>query len=119
MFPDSSIADKMKLHKGKIAHSITYRLGPYFSNLVSSNTRKSPFYDALSVDESINDICQKNQSDIMVNYCYDQTSCVCTRYLYTLFLEKSTAVDLLDNVTHSFGGEGDKSVASEPNPLVN
>lgn len=98
MFSDSCIAQKMQLHKDKIAYSITYGLGPHFSNLVAERVKRSPFF-ALSIDESLNDICQKQQMDIMVNYWAQDDGCVATRYLTSAFLEKSSALDLLEELT--------------------
>lgn len=98
MFTDSCVAQKMKLHKDKVAYSITYGLGPHFSNLVAESARLSPFF-ALSIDESLNDVCQKQQMDIMVNYWALDEGRVCTRYLTSAFLETSSALDLLEKIT--------------------
>lgn len=97
MFPDSSIASKIQLHKDKIAYSVTYGLGPYFSKMVASSAIKSPFF-SLSVDESLNDICQKQQMDVMINFWDCENNCVSTRYLTSSFLERSRAVDLLEKI---------------------
>lgn len=97
MFPESTTAQKMRLHKDKIAYSATYGLGPYFLNEVCENVRKSPVF-ALSVDECLNEISQKNQMDIMVNYWDESVSRINTRYLNSLFLEKSTASNMLQEL---------------------
>lgn len=98
MFPDSHIASKMKLQKDKIAYSVTYGLGPYFSNVIYANALKSPFY-ALSIDESLNEVSQKQQMDVVINYWDSLKHCVSTRYLNSAFLEKCTATDLLESIT--------------------
>ncbi|XP_063243096.1 uncharacterized protein LOC134542628 [Bacillus rossius redtenbacheri] len=108
MFPDSSLASKMKMHKDKIAYSITYGLGPHFAKCVSHSVQKSPFY-ALSIDESLNDVCQKGQMDIVVKYWDAENSCVCTKYLTSAFLEHSKAADLLNNLIVCIG-EADLSL---------
>lgn len=100
MFPDSVIASKMQLQKDKISYSVTYGLGPYCSNLVATSARKSPLY-ALSIDECLNDICQKQQMDIMINYWNAEEDLVSTRYLTSAFLQRSTAADLLESIVHS------------------
>lgn len=85
-----------------ISYSITDGLGPYFTSIVARGARQSPFY-ALSIDECLNDICQKQQMDIMVNYWDSHENVVKTRYLTSAFLQKSSTVDLLEKVTSSIG----------------
>lgn len=96
MFPDSCIASKLKLQKDKIGYSVTYGLGPYFNNLVTSSVKRSPVF-ALSIDESLNDICQKQQLDVVANFWDDESDIISTKYVTSLFLEKSTALDVLDS----------------------
>lgn len=55
MFPDGFVAPKLKLHKDKIAYSMTYDLGPYFSKVVEAKAKQRYFF-ALSIDESLNDV---------------------------------------------------------------
>lgn len=97
MFPDSSVASKLKMHKDKISYSVTYGLGPYFSNLTASKVRRSPIF-ALSIDECLNEISQKQQLDIMVNYWDVQENRVGTSYLTSAFLEKSAAENVLESL---------------------
>lgn len=66
MFSYSNIASKLKMNKDKIAYSVTYGRGPYFCNLTSSYVRRSPIF-AISIDECLNDISQKQQLDVMAN----------------------------------------------------
>lgn len=95
MFPDSSIASKLRMQKDKIAYSVTYGLGPYFSKLVLADVKKSPVF-ALSIDECLNDVCQKQQLDVVANYWDIEEDCIKTKYLSSLFLEITTAVDLMN-----------------------
>lgn len=97
MFPDSNIAPKIKMHKDKIAYSVTYGLGPYFANVTANNVRRSPIF-ALSIDECLNDISQKQQLDVMANFWDSDTDRVRTTYLTSAFLEKTAAENLLESV---------------------
>lgn len=97
MFPDSTIAPKIKMHKDKIAYSVTYGLGPYFGNVAASNVRRSPIF-ALSIDECLNDISQKQQLDVMANFWDCDNDRVRTTYLTSAFLEKTAAENLLESV---------------------
>lgn len=53
MFPDSDIASRVKMQKDKFAYVVTYGLGPFFQDQLSSIVTKCSFF-TVSFDESLN-----------------------------------------------------------------
>ena len=53
MFPDSDIAQGMKLKRRKCGYVVRFGLGPYFERLLLQQVASSPVY-SLSFDESMN-----------------------------------------------------------------
>lgn len=98
MFPDSIIADKFKMHKDKLAYTVTYGLGPYFQDQLINELGKCDFF-CLSLDESLNKVAQKGQMDVIVRFWDASKNIVNTRYLSSMFLGHSKASDLLDAFT--------------------
>ena len=66
MFPDSTIAEKFCLQKGKCAYFINYVIAPHFRPTLTNNVKDSEFY-AVSFDESSNTLMQMGQMDLVVN----------------------------------------------------
>lgn len=95
MFPDSVIASKMQLHKTKIAYTILYGLAPYFRTKLYDMCNKCSHF-VVGFDESLNKVTQKGQMDLTIRFWNEENSEVSTRYLGSVFLGHSTAVDLLN-----------------------
>ena len=94
MFPDSDIAKKMKLKKGKCGYVINYGIAPYIEQCLLDEVAISRFY-ALSFDESLNKKLQKGQMDILVRYWNIDKEISETRYLTSEFLGGAKADDIL------------------------
>lgn len=93
MFFDSQIAKKFRMHKDKLSYVITYGLGPYLQKELAYIIRSCEYY-AVSFDESLNKIAQKEQMDLVVRYWTGEK--INTNYLTSVFLNGATAVDLLN-----------------------
>ena len=102
MFPDSDIASRFQMQKDKNSYVVTYGLGPYFQEMLSSTVQKCPFF-AISFDESLNKVSQKGQMDIVVRFWNDATDEVTTRYLTSTFLGHASSQDLLTAFTSALG----------------
>lgn len=94
-FPDSEIAKKVILSRGKAAYTIVYGRAKVFEK--EFNELISIASDVvLGFDESLNKVSQKNQMDIAVRFWDEVKGEVITRYYTSAFLGKATALDLLD-----------------------
>ena len=93
MFYDSEIAKKFKMHKDKLSYVITYGLGPYIQKELAYVVKSCKFF-AISFDESLNKIAQKEQMDLVVRYWNDKDQ-ISTRYLTSCFIEGAKAEDIL------------------------
>lgn len=98
MFPDSDIASKFKMQKDKNAYVVTYGLCPFFQDQLASTLKTCKFF-SVSFDESLNQVAQKGQMDIIVRFWNSSTNEVCTRYLTSAFLGHATSGDLLGAFT--------------------
>lgn len=95
MFKDSSVAEKMKLKKDKIAYVLLYGVAPYYRQELTEELKAVSFY-VVGFDESLNKISKKQQMDITVRYWDPAMRQVATRYLTSVFLGRSRAVDMLN-----------------------
>lgn len=102
MFPDSQIASRFQMQKDKNAYVVSYGLGPYFQEQLSTKVSKCPYF-AISFDESLNKVAQKGQMDVVVRFWNDATNEVATRYLTSAFLQHATSEDLLNAFTSALG----------------
>ncbi|KAJ8869850.1 hypothetical protein PR048_028859 [Dryococelus australis] len=102
MFPDSEIASKLNLHKTKIDYTILYGLAPYFHGGLLEMCSQCQNFVA-GFDESLNEVCQKGQMDVMIRFWSDKDNEVCTRYFGSVFLGHTTAADLLDGFIEALG----------------
>lgn len=96
MFADSAVAQNFKMHKDKLSYVITYGLGPFFQQNLVDDVKLAQFY-AVSFDESLNEVAQKGQMDLVVRYWDHHKGEVCTRYLTSVFLNSATAEDLVNS----------------------
>lgn len=94
MFPDSQIANKIKMQRKKFGYLLVHGLAPYFHNQLLS-TVKNCTDIVIGFDESLNKISQRGQMDIFVRFWWQDTDQVSTRYFKSNFLEHATFADLL------------------------
>ncbi|XP_047123731.1 uncharacterized protein LOC124806683 [Hydra vulgaris] len=93
MFPDSKIAEDFTMSTSKVSYIVNHGLAPYFKTLLKEEITKSDCY-IVSFDESLNDITQTCQMDLLVRY-WDGNDKVKVRYWTSAFLGHSAASDLL------------------------
>ena len=94
MFPASAIAKKFCLQKDKCGYFINYGIAPHFRSVLVDDIMKSEFF-AVSFDESLNEMIQLGQMDLVVNYWCDSINRVNTRYLDSTFMGHARSSDLL------------------------
>ena len=94
MFPDSEIAQKMKLGRTRIGYIINYGLGPYFKKLMIESVEVSPIY-CFSFDESMSDATQRSEMVVMVRYWDDELYNAKVQYLGSSFFGHARNDDLL------------------------
>ncbi|XP_047140612.1 uncharacterized protein LOC124815840 [Hydra vulgaris] len=93
MFPDSKVAEDFTMNTSKVSYIVNHGLAPYFKTLLKEEITKSDCY-IVSFDESLNDITQTCQMDLLVRY-WDGNDKVKVRYWTSAFLGHSAASDLL------------------------
>ena len=100
MFPDSEIAKSFELGADKLKYVINFGLAPYFEDMLGELLKKSDHH-VISFDESLNDVTQNCQMDILVRF-FDSIICkVKVRYLDSIFLGHSTHQDLYDQFSNA------------------
>lgn len=67
MFPDSNIAKTFQCGRTKAGYVATYGLAPYFQSELLLTLSTAPYY-TISFDESLNQIFQKGQMDLLVRF---------------------------------------------------
>jgi hypothetical protein len=103
MFPDSRVVEKFTLGRTKASYVINYGLAPYFTKqLKDTLTTCGPF--VVLFDESLNQVVQRGQMDVVVRYFDDKTSSCRTQYLTSTFLGRARAEDLLLKFTQALRG---------------
>ena len=102
MFPDSHIATGFSMSSLKVSYIINHGLAPHFKQILKDGVGKSDCY-VVSFDESLNDITQTCQMDILIRY-WDINDNVKVRYWRYSFLGHSTHSDLLKHFNESLSG---------------
>lgn len=82
MFPDSKIADKMRLGSNKLKYLTVFGLAPYFDEELVEQVLKCNYFVAC-FDESLNRISQRGQMDIIVRFWDNAKGKVATRLVGT------------------------------------
>ena len=95
MFPDSEIAKNFQRGSTKASYVTTYGLAPYFHSLLLQKISSLP-HQVVSFDESLNNSFQKGQMDLLICYWDSDTDRVCTHYMGSEFMGRSTADDVLE-----------------------
>ena len=94
MFPDSNVAANLKLGRTKAMYIATYGIAHHFKTLLIAAINKSPIY-TLSFDESLNEVAQQCEMDIIIRFWDNNDNEVKVRYLGSTFFGHGTAVDLV------------------------
>ena len=94
------IADAFKLSLAKCQYLICYGLAQYFYRSLVKELNNSLFI-ATSFDKCFNRINQKGQMDLVVRYWSDTCNQITTRYLFSSFMGKSSANDVLEHFNQS------------------
>lgn len=93
MFPDSKIGQAVTCSSSKMSYMICFGLSPYFSEHLRRDIGNSKF--VICFDEALNKVVQKGQMDIVIRYWSESFKRIKTRYLDSVFLGHSTALDLI------------------------
>ena len=99
-FPGHETIKLFTLGSDKLRYSCNHCLAPYFRSLLQEEVLKSEIY-VMSFDESLNNINQKCQMDLIVRYWDEITQRVKVRYWETSYLGHSTHTDLLEHFNKS------------------
>jgi len=94
MFPDSEIAKDFKLGRLKATYLASYGIAPLFKSLLSSLVEKSDIL-VLSFDESLNEITQSCEMDIILRFWDMMENQVKIRYWDSAFFGHAKHDDLL------------------------
>ena len=98
MFPDSEIAQNLKLGRTKCGYYINHGIAPHFLQLLYEEINASPYY-IISFDERLNKSLQRGQMDILVRYWNVDTNITTniaqTRYLKSEFMGGAKAEQIL------------------------
>jgi len=100
MFPDSKIASSFQVGADKVRYMTNYGIAPYFKSLLVDSLKMSDCY-VVSFDESLNDMTQSCEMDLLLRYFDKLDNKVKTRYYDSQFLGHGTHKDLkthFDNV---------------------
>ena len=94
MFPDSEIAKHFKLGRLKATYLATYGIAPLFKNELKTLIKKSEV-NVLSFDESLNELSQSCEMDIIVRFWDNDSKKVQVRYWDSSFFGHARHNDLL------------------------
>ena len=97
MFHDSQIAKSFQLSKTKCSYLVNYGIAPHFQQELVVSTKQSP-YISLSFDESLNDILQEEQMDVIIRFWNAIAEKIEVRYLDSKFLKRPNAINLLNKL---------------------
>ena len=100
MFLDSKIAQNFQLGLDKLKYICNFGIAPYFKDVLKEILKKSDLY-VICFDESLNDVTQSFQMDVLIRYFDSVDRKVKMRYLDSRFLGHSTHRDLFDQYSHS------------------
>jgi hypothetical protein len=94
MFPDSHIAEQFSLGSDKASYLINFAIAPYFHEKLLLSATGATAY-VICFDESLNEIAQRGQMDLIIRFWDDDKQQVATRYLTSVFMGHATAEDIL------------------------
>ena len=120
MFKDSDVAGQLRLGPDKARYVVCFGLAPfYFDTLIS---KYFPTQFSLSFDEAFNAVSNSAQLDLHITFIDTDTNLVTRRYLDSMFLSHTCAVDLGRNVKaclDRFNWHGNLISVSMDGPNVN
>ena len=93
MFPDSFIAKSFKMGPDKLRYVVNFGLPPYFKTALEQQVKNSECI-SVSFDDSLNNVMQDSEMDIVVWY-FDTSDKVVVRYWDSSFLGHRTHLDIL------------------------
>ena len=94
MVPDSQIAQSFSCEATKCAYLACFGIYPYFHHLFIEKIRALKYYTSL-FDESLNQIDQKKQMDMIVRFWDSKSKRVTVRYFNSEFMGYATATNML------------------------
>ena len=98
MFPDSRIAKSFQSGPYKLDYICNFGLAPFLKTILK--LKKSEHF-VISYDESMNEVTQKCQMDVLIRYFDEDDKQVKLRYLDSHFLGHLTNVDLFEQFTNA------------------
>ena len=84
MFPDNQIAQSFSCGATKCAYFTCFDIYPYFHELLTEKIRAVKYY-TLSIDESLNQINQKKQMDMIVRFWDSKNNKVAEIYVFRVY----------------------------------
>ena len=99
MFPDSNVASAFSMASTKVSYVINHGLATHFKQILKDGITKTDCY-VVSFHESLNDIIQTCQMDILSRY-WDSNDTVKVSYWASSLLGHSTHFDLLKHFNES------------------
>ena len=94
MFPDSEIAKLFQLGPDKIRYMVNFGIAPYFKSLLMDTLKKSECF-VVSFDESLNEVTQLCEMDLLVRFFDHLENKVKIRYFDSRFFGHGTHKDLV------------------------
>ena len=102
MFSDSEIAKSFSLGADKLRYVVNYGLAPYFHDILGKKINCAPYFVAM-FDESLNNVMQENQMDLLIRYWDESTNKVRVQFWDSQYLGHSTHLDLVTKFDSSLG----------------
>jgi hypothetical protein len=96
MFPDSQIVKLFSMGPDKLRYVVNHGLAPYFHQILKEELSKTDCYVVI-FDESMNDVTQNCEMDLLVRYWDNDDNKVKVRFWGSRFLGHATHTDLLEN----------------------
>ena len=95
MLHDSQIAKSFQISKTKCSYLVSFGIAPQFRQELVDGTKQSPFI-SLSLDESLNDIIQEDQIDVIIRFWNVVAEKLEVRCMDSKFLKRPNAINLLN-----------------------
>lgn len=94
MFGDSQIAKSFQLSRTKCSYLLNFGIAPYFRQEIINLVKGAEFF-SISFDESLNDVIQEEQMDIIIRFWDTKNNETSVRYIESRFLKRPNANNLL------------------------
>ena len=95
MFHDSQIARSFQLSTTKCSYLVNFGIASQFCQELVDGTKRSPFI-SVSFDESLNDVLQKEQIDVIIRFWNVIAEKIEVCYMGSKFLKRPNAINLLN-----------------------